>query len=331
MKRVITLYPDWDKIGGAQKIALQLAIELNKGNSAKPIIVCESVDTVIDYYKDQNVQFVNNSLKTFLSLRNDDIILSHHRKITSLYIIYGKLFFRHNRIIHVAHNTFTNLKFLTFLPTEIVAVSNGVKENLINYFKISSLRISVIFNGMKDCYFHKNEFLYKKDIKILLAARICPIKQQVELVKYMKGRVPEFVSFYFAGDGEDSDLLKSTINGDNQFHMLGNIDMMNTLYDYDYVCLFSKKEGLGLSLIEGCMFAKPLITNSLPAVLDVNIEGINGFVFSDFEDFLENIFLLPQPCTKEYKRMSSNSRIRYEKFFTEEEMYNKYRYLISYK
>lgn len=50
----------------------------------------------------------------------------------------------------MAHNTFNDFRWFCWFPENIIAVSNGVKENLVNYFRLPENRITVIFNGIKD-------------------------------------------------------------------------------------------------------------------------------------------------------------------------------------
>lgn len=68
------------------------------------------------------------------------------------------------------------------------------------------------------------------------------------------------------------------------------------------------------------MYGKPLITNELPAVLDVNKAGVTGFVFPDFISFAKGLNGLPMPDSEEYQRLSCNARLRYVRFFTEEKI-----------
>ena len=161
-----------------------------------------------------------------------------------------------------------------------------------------------------------------------MPGRICPVKQQVELVRRTKGKLPHGIHFYFAGMGEDENLLRKEIACSTQYHYVGFLNIMENLEKYDYVCLFSQKEGLPLSLIEGLMFGKPLLTNMLPAVLDVNVPGETGFAFPDFEALVNGLGQLPKPGDSEYARLSRSARKRYEEIFTEERMIENYRHVI---
>lgn len=325
--RIISVYPNFANRGGAQDVALQLAEHLNE---EKSIVLTEtpSANIVLEYKT--RAQFDLFCKQTVLKLADGNtLFLSHHRKSTSLLLLYR--FFSRNKfpIIHVAHNTFNNLKYFSFFPDTIVAVSNGVKQNLMDYFHVHNERIKVIFNGLKDNRNNQNKKQEQHEIHILLPGRICEIKQQIEIIKNTRGKLASHIHFYFAGLGEDAELLKKEIENDTQYHYVGFLNMYENLNKYDYVCLFSKKEGLPLSLIEGCMFGKPLITNDIPAVLDVNEAGKTGFVYSDLKTLSEGLNLLPMAYSEDYKRLSYNARLKYEKYFTEDKMLTQYRQIIE--
>lgn len=328
--KIVTVYPYlWDR-GGAPDLALELARELN--TEGRPIVLTNS-PLIHEYYKNSGIDYKRFSLKNIwrFCLGNGVIVISHHRKQTSILVLLNSiLFFNRLKIVHVAHSTFDNLKWACFFPEKVIAVSNAVKDNLIQYFGIRKKSVTVIFNGMKDHYL---EYLDNRkvdgEIKIVLLAALFPVKQQIEFVKNTKGKISSNIKIYFAGKGPDEKALIDEIENSNQYVVLGFIDVYKELYNYDYVCLFSKKEGLPLSLIDGCMFAKPLITNDIKSVLDINMNGYNGFVVSEWERLIECINNLPLPGTGEYHRLSFNSRKVYEDNFLFYVMIDNYKKYLS--
>lgn len=326
--KVVSVYPNFANRGGAQDMVLRLAERLNEGTVPVVLLETRFADILSDYRK--RARFVLFSWKAVRCLADENtVFLSHHRKSTLLLILFDLMSSKKLHIIHVAHNTFSNLKWFCFFPKRVVAVSNGVKENLMDYFRVPEERITVIFNGIKDYRNSLNKKTENKEIHILLSGRICPVKQQVEMVRQTRGKLASHLHVYFAGTGEDVELLKKEIENEVQYHYVGFLDMAKNLNRYDYICLFSQNEGLPLSLIEGCMFCKSLITNKLPAVLDVNKAGETGFVFSDFASLAEGLNDLPMPDSEEYKRLARNARYRYEEMFTEEKMITQYQQIIA--
>lgn len=326
--KIISIYPNFKNKGGAQNITIQLAKELN-GNT--PIILTNTpIEKIHQDYKKEDIHFEKFSIYTIFKYNTPNtVFLSHHRSQTSRLVFLNFLLAGKLKVIHIAHSTFTNLKSLTWLPEKIVAISNGVKQNLIDYFQIKNDRITVIFNGIEDIFQNTHYTQNTNEIRILLAGRICPVKQQIELVKQTKGKLLPHIKFYFAGTGEQIALLKQEIGNSEQYFVLGQIDISEEMPKYDYVCLFSQNEGLGLTLIEGCMFGKPLISNDLASVQDVNINGYNGFVASTWEKLITCLNSLPLPNSEKYQSLSKHSRALYEKRFRAFTMINEYRTIIK--
>ncbi len=322
--KIITLYPNFSNVGGAQNVALLLARKLGKGE--KNIVLCNNKN-IASNYKCDDIIYDKFSIYTVFKYRRNVVFVSHSRLYTTLLMII-KLFVKLH-IVHIAHNEFYNLGWFTLLPKVIVAVSSGVKDNLVNYFAVKEDRIRIIHNGIEDIPYKENvESIDKDSINILLAGRICKTKRQVELVKRLRNSLPSNIKFYFAGVGDDLVQLQKEILNDNQFKTQGHLDLSVNISKYDYVLLFSEREGLGLVLLEGCRSAKPLITNSLPSVLDVNCDGYNGFVYNDWVELKEGLKKLPHRDDDAYKRLSKNSRLTFEHKFRVETMVDKYEKMI---
>ncbi len=322
--KIITLYHNFGNEGGAQNIALFLARNINK--ESKHIVLYNSKKITANYACSDLLYKPMNIINIF-KYRKDYIFLSHSRLYTTILFVVG-LFIK-IRVIAVAHNTLMQKsKWRTIFPNRIIAVSNGVKTRLVNCFGVDSNRINVIFNGLIDSYNPIKELDNDPNIKILLAARVCNVKQQVEIVKQLKGKLPTHIRFYFAGDGEDILQLKELTEMDPQFKVLGHIDLAKEIYKYDYIALFSKYEGLGLSLIEGCMHRKPLLTNAIEAVLDVNHQGFNGFVYNSWSDIIDGLRTLPHRDDDKYIQLANNSRKVFENNFMAETMIERYKTVI---
>lgn len=321
---VVSIYHNFGNQGGAQNVAIRLA----KFFSKDPIILTRTDNCCIDSsFKGCGVVFHKFSIKAIL-LHRKDLFVSHSRNLTSIICFLNKLGLGAN-IVHVAHNIFSNYRLFSLYPKHVVAVSYAVKDNLVHYFKIPPERITVIYNGLEDTYDPNKKITGNYKTRLLIAARICPVKQQLEIIRNLKGHVPDDIEICFAGKGEDLESLKVLINSDTHFNYVGLINMREELYFYDYVCLFSEKEGLPLSLIEGCMYGKPLITNSIEPCLEINKDGDNGFVVNDFCELIEKIKSLPRRESEAYSLLSLNARKKYESCFTEDEMLNNYRNLLQ--
>ncbi len=327
--KVVSVYPNFANKGGAQNVVLQLAEKLNEAAENRIVLTSTPVGSIEPDYR-QRGTFLKLGWRSVRNLTSEDtVFLSHHRKCTSLLLMYKKLFLPKMHVVHVAHNTFNNLRSFCLYPQRVVAVSHAVKSNLMDYFRLSEQRVTVIYNGLPDYRNHANMGRHPGEVHVLLAGRICAVKQQLEIVRQAKGKLSPHVHLFFAGVGADAVALQELIKGEAQLHYLGQVDMQKSLNQFDYICLFSQKEGLGLSLIEGCMFGKPMITNNLPVMLELNVAGETGFVYSDIASLVRGLNTLPLVDSEAYKRLSRNARARYELLFTEDKMVAQYKRLLE--
>lgn len=328
MKTIWSLYQSFTDIGGAEKVAVSLHRAFKTHGFTCKLMATNSFDTNHSYYQIGKEEYLQASFRNFFRLR-DSVVISHHRKVTTQLEAINRLFRLNIRIIHIAHNEFHDLKYLTLFPKEIIAVSDRVRQNLISYFNVNPDNITVIYNGLADVYEVSKQKVYSDDmIRILYPARITKVKRQVELVDNTKDLISENLSISFAGKGELADILKEKVTGSTQYQFLGFANLEETMYDYDYVLLFSEREGLPLSLIEASLFHKPIVCNDVGGNTEIVRDGYNGFVVNDYHDLSDLLNKLPRRNTEEYARLAKNSRSLYEKEFSEKVMIEKYVNLI---
>lgn len=327
---IVTVFPSFENKGGAEDVAISLALELKY--KSRPIVLHLGKNIFSDYQA-SGVTFEKFCIHNIKQLHERDaVFLSHHRKTTTYLILLSKIFFRGRlRIIHVAHNIFTSLKRSTLFPKHNIAVSNAVRQNMMQYFKLPENRINVIYNGIKDHFDPENQdtFISSDSINILFLGRIDPVKQQVEFVRKTKGSLKDNIRIYFAGIGSDYENLTKAIVNDFHYITLGLINPYQELPKYDYVCLFSQKEGLPLSLIEAQMFAKPLITNDILPCIEINKDNETGFVCHSWTEVINRINSLPKKFENEYQTLSANSRKSFESNFDFNIMIESYRIYIN--
>ena len=328
MKTIYLLYPSFKNVGGVHNVIIDLFLGL-KDEYETIISGYDPYFEINAKYKEVIPEANYRKLSLFRLLFAEALIISHHRKLTTKLLLLSLLLKKN--IIHVAHNEFFNLKHMTFYPKKIVAVSGRVKSNLIKYFKQDPSDITVIRNGINDRYSdeHAKHNYKQNDIKILFPARITKIKNQVNIVNGLKDKLDKSVKILFAGDGPLYSELKNACGDRPNFVALGFISDMVSLYkEVDYVMLFTKKEGLPISLIEAAMMAKPIICNDVGGNLEIVEDNVNGFVCNAFSELIECINNLPNITAKEYNRFSKNSRHKYLKQFMIATMINKYDQII---
>lgn len=264
---------------------------------------------------------------------NNKILLVHARNVMALIMVIKRIFFLNTRIIYIAHNVYDTHKNISFFPYNIVSISKKVTENLLGYFGLKKRNITVIYNGIKDEATGKPQISFKRDgkIRILYSARVIDVKRQLLIVEHLKGKLHADIEILFAGDGPDLTLLQEKCKDSANFKALGFVDGVNELVQQaDFLMLYSVQEGLPISLIEGTMYGKPLLVNDIGGNLEIGVPGVNGIELTENWDMLANqLNDLANLSVDDYKKMSVNSRARYEKMFTYEAMLNNYIALID--
>lgn len=336
MLKIIHCYPRFMRFGGAQKVIMTLFSFFRK-EFPSYVSSFQKYDDIISLFK-KNVskeEYFELSVKNVRKLGNS-VVFSHHRKITSFLVLVSILF--RFRLVHVSHSVFTDKKFFSLFPKNIIAVSEAARNNLIVYFGVSRDRIKVIYNGIED--FGKDvkaiDYVENGKVKILFLGQIEPVKQQIDTIEFLKDKLKSNVTIDFAGDGKDAFLLQELISKEglqDRFNYLGFISNVNELIQqYHYIMLFSKKEGLGLSLIEACMLSKPVITRGIDgceACAEICTDKYNGFIVNNYEELervLNTIDLVPANI---YQDMCDNARKIYEDKFSLNIMEESYRSYIS--
>ena len=328
MKKIYLLFPSFKNVGGVHNVI----IDLYKNLKDEFDIIVSSYNMYSEInpqYRDAIPESDYKQISLLKLLFKNVLIISHHRKLTTKLLLLS--FFLKKNIIHVAHSEFSNLKHLTLYPQNIVAVSDSVKKNLINFFKQKPSNVTVIRNAINDRYssdFAKYQY-NKNEIVILFPAQITQNKNQVNIVNILKNKLGENVQILFAGDGPLYDeLVKACKNNDKCIPLGFRSDMLNLYAGADYVMLFSEKEGLPISLIEAAMMGKPIICNDVGGNLEIVEDKVNGFVCNSFSELIECINYLQNITEEDYKQMSINVREKYLKEFTIDKMIKQYKEII---
>jgi glycosyltransferase involved in cell wall biosynthesis len=327
---IINLYTDFSNFGGAQSVCYLLYKELFPTN--RRILMgftpFSKINERFSFSLTENyvVFSVSNVLKY-----KDFIFISHHRKITTYLCLIKRFFLTDLKIVHVAHNEFYDFNYFTLFPQYIIAVSEKVKFNLESYFSLSGDRVSVIYNGL--CDFKNKRFFHlsikRGYIKILYPARINSVKQQLHIVKTLSGSLNPNISIDFVGDGPLANDLKLLCSESLQFNYLGFQDISSIIHKYNFVMLFSKNEGLPLSLIESCMFGVPILCNNVGGNFEILKDGINGYSLSGFDNLVNELNLLTQITPDRFLSLSNHARKTYENFFTLNRMIDSYSNFLS--
>jgi glycosyltransferase involved in cell wall biosynthesis len=318
--KIIQLYTSFSEVGGAQKVLLDLHKELSKIFNSR-ISSFDNWKRINGYYKEfiREDEFDRFTIKKILGTKGKVVFISHHRKITTLLMFFKFLLPTDCHIIHVAHNEFHTLRQLSIFPKNIIAVSEKVKRNLIEYFSMDKSNIKVIYNGIYDKRTYEDKKIARPNrskIVMIYPARITHIKNQIDLIKHLKGRLIQEIQILFLGNGPDLKHLKALTNDEIQFQSLGFINDMSEYYQRcDFVLLFSKNEGLPISILEAMMYGKPVICNEVGGNAEIIRDGFNGYLANDYTELTSLLNSLTKIPYSDYEVLCRNARTVYEEQF----------------
>ena len=326
MKIVYSLIAKVHEVSGVQKVLCDIHNGI-KGEFVAKVAGFRSYEVISKCMKVAREEYTQ--IKSIKELRNS-VVITHERITSSKCFLLNKMFSLKIKHIHVQHSTYDSLKFLSFYPRNVVSISDRVTQNLTDYFKIPISCITKIHNGLVDVV--GNEYQRRNiqgKIKIAYIARVDVLKNQIKIVNYLQGVLSDKIEIDFIGGGPLLKELKRITDNSHNFRALGQCDnVVSLLKDYDYVMLFSEKEGLPLTLIEGAMAYKPLLVNDIGGCLEIGIPSQNAFCANDLESLLEVLNSLNSISEKDYERLAYNSRKVYEQKFGYDKMINKYCKLI---
>lgn len=325
-KKLFSLNSQLYKVTGVEKVMLDIHKAVCKEYNAKIVgtINYEAIN------KNHNISKID-----YIRLRNpfmfyNSIVIVHERKFLPFLWILNNIFFQKIKIVYIHHNLFFNHIKSTVLPKTIVAIADAGIENLTNVFNADIKNIHKIRNCVQDKYLTPHRSTNKSNINILLPGRINDQKQQIEIVNHLKNKIDKRITIQFAGDGPLLNELEKLCHNDSQFNVLGfRGDIYNLMDQCNFVMLFSRHEGLPITLIEATMLGVPIICNDVGGNTEICHNGHNGWVAKDWKSLINTLNKLLDLSEEEYRRMCTNSRKIYEENYTFDIFKKKYLDLLS--
>ena len=297
---------------GAAKLLLDLIpYQISQGHDVRVLALGDVTPSYKDHFEQIGCKY-EVLLKEGKSLLSVSLLFLIKNKISSYDIVHAHLFpsfywvalikllFNTKyKLVYTEHSPENNRRRKWLLPIErliyrkynaIIAISDIVKENLLNFLKID-LPIYVIFNGINNQLYERALPINKTDINIpqdsfiiTQVSRFGPEKDQMTLIQTMK-LLPENIHLVLVGHGPLYDKHIKTVNQlhlENRIHFLGiRNDIPQILKMSDIVVLSSHFEGFGLAAVEGMAARKPVIASNVPGLQNV-VHGA-GLLFEKYD------------------------------------------------
>ena len=179
----------------------------------------------------------------------------------------------------------------------------------------------------------ENDTVHEEDLNQNVSNSINIIDNISNSVNIIVSSLQNFVDYVNELNNIDKnvyDELKKITEGDNQFVALGfQSNVCQLLQDCDFMMLFSKHEGLPISLIEANMCGTPVVCNDVGGNAEIVHNGVNGFVVNEWDELVNVLNNLPNMTEEEYKRLSTNGRRLFEDNFTFDQFKKNYCDLIE--
>ncbi len=267
----------------------------------KPIYI-EKMKRKISLLNDMSALF---SIYTIVGKYKPDIVHTHTAKAGAIgrtaVILYNLTHLRFGeeriRLVHTFHGHVFDKYFGTFKTSvfirierilavftdNIIAVSDRLKHELVNKYKIASdLKIKVIYNGYnlepflsiekKSVALREQISANSDELIISTVGRLVPVKGHEYLIKALsKIDIPS--RLVIVGDGILRDKLEALVNKyglNTRVHFLGyQKDLQNIYSGTDIFVLSSLNEGTPVAIIEALASARPVIATDVGGVRDI--------------------------------------------------------------
>lgn len=339
-------------IGGVAKCILKLSKELSTDN--RIFILSKEYGALLPEFEKigiKNIPIIDvkskvphniilNVIKIANIVRKEkiDIIHSHHRMTTLLAKLVSKI--THVKVIHTQHAIIKDKRILTKLSlrnTFVIAVSNAIRENLINSYKLSSDMIETIYNGIDDeksnMEIDERILKYKSEGYFLIGC-ISRITQNKGIEIFIDAakkicKDNKKIRFIVIGDGEKRLELEKYCKETqiNNIDFLGfRLNIIDYISKLDLIVQPSYSEGLGLTAIEALSQSKPVIASNIPGLNEVIIDDYNGKLFpaGDSKKLMRNIYYIYLNELK-YNTMCNNAFEYYKNNFEDSKYYLKHK------
>lgn len=271
-----------------------------------------------------------------------DVIISHHAApMLRLVAMTAKLKNPKMKVICYAHSNAFELcdgrrkkglalrKWIyrtTFLRADAaVAISNSVKDSLVQYLGLPEKRITVIHNGAILERFHHGRTDGGKTLRLIYVGRLIEEKGVQTILKALRGLTDVDCCLTVVGDGDyraPLQALAKELGIDSKVRFLGTrADVPELLADSDvFVHLPDCAEGFGIAVVEAMASGLICICGDRGALPEIVKDGVSGFIVknNDPKRLAEIVRAIAgNPNSEAYTKIRANAVEAAQKFSIE--------------
>ncbi|MCD6329730.1 MAG: glycosyltransferase family 4 protein [Candidatus Cloacimonetes bacterium] len=208
-----------------------------------------------------------------------------------------------------------------------VSVNSFERELAIRKYLIKKKKIVTIYNGIRGLVSHnpiKRMELGIDDNNIIVGSvsRFSEQKNILNLIKVAIDIVKneQNITFIFIGDGEYFNQALQLVREagvEANIRLIGWKSNVEDWYDlFDIVVLYSKWEGLSLTILEAMSMKKPLIASDIKGNNELIIDGQNGYLIKidDHKDLTKKIHTLSKDTLTQNKFGAESYKIFLENY-----------------
>ena len=322
---ILHLCPDLNVVCGKTRYVLELLKLLNTeglnlflGSNKLydgEIILPSNVELLEIEISPNNRNLINfftsiKKLYEFIKNNNIEIIHTHHRYPELIASLVKSVFSLKVKIYSTVHSITYNKYPFQHKSNKIIAVSNYVKNHLINYHKLKPDKIEVIYNFVNSNFFRTNldkSYIVtdkgKEHFIIFSAGRFHDDKDYFTLFNALK-LLPDLpLKFILIGEGQLLNEYKHYIVShqisDRVEILESKLDISELYLSADLCILPSKIEPLGFFILEAGLFSKPVIGSNNGGIAEIIEDNFNGLLFETHnpENLASKIKLLFEDST----------------------------------
>lgn len=307
MKQKICLYIPSLGGGGAEKVIAILASYLANKENVEVFLIVQKLEGVYWELISKNVKIINLNqnralyclipLVKWIRKNKPDVIFSALTHVNVIAALAKKISGHKCKLILSEHSTISNLallrsnkflfKFFYQQADYIVAVSNGVKDDISKTLNVDTRKIVVINNPVYPNFFTTekvdlNSFFKKKPKKIIISiGRLEPEKNYLNLLKAFKNFNNDYC-LVILGEGSERKTLEKYISDNN----LGSNVLLPGFVKNPFVWInsadifvsSSNVEGFGNAIVEAMAYGLNIVSTDCVGPKEILSDGRYGLI-----------------------------------------------------